>query len=191
WSSDVCSSDLGLRHHDRTGPRVYRARTRKPTDRGTYAHRTHRGDRPGSRARADGAAPRRSADAPGGLRAGRGLRADPAPGVGGAGGAAGRQRRQRRRRALRRGRAGAALRAAGGGPAAVAGAAAVGAGADLVGDGLVGIAVRGALREPQAGLAARTASTDAAVVAVDLPSGVGADTGAVPGASVRAGVTVA
>src|SRR5690606_13631377 len=84
----------------------------------------------------------------------------------------------------------AALRAAGGRTAAVAEAAALVAAADLVVDGLVGIGGRGALREPHAGLAALTESTDAAVVAVDLPSGVDADTGAVPGASVRADVTV-
>lgn len=84
----------------------------------------------------------------------------------------------------------AALRAAGGRTASVEQAAALVAGADLVVDGLVGIGVRGALREPHASLAALTESTDAAVVAVDLPSGVDADTGAVPGASVRADVTV-
>ncbi|KUP97880.1 bifunctional ADP-dependent NAD(P)H-hydrate dehydratase/NAD(P)H-hydrate epimerase [Thermobifida cellulosilytica] len=84
----------------------------------------------------------------------------------------------------------AALRAAGGRTAAVAEAADLVAAADLVVDGLVGIGVRGALREPHASLAALTETTDAAVVAVDLPSGVDADTGAVPGASVRADVTV-
>ncbi|UOE18328.1 NAD(P)H-hydrate dehydratase [Thermobifida halotolerans] len=84
----------------------------------------------------------------------------------------------------------AALRAAGGRSASVEEAEALVAAADLVVDGLVGIGARGALREPYAHLAALTESTYAAVVAVDLPSGIDADTGAVPGASVRADVTV-
>ncbi|HEY2550996.1 MAG TPA: NAD(P)H-hydrate dehydratase [Streptosporangiaceae bacterium] len=65
--------------------------------------------------------------------------------------------------------------------------------ADLIIDGLLGIGGRGGLREPAAGLAARAArarSCGAQVVAVDLPSGVDADTGEVPGAAVRADVTV-
>jgi hydroxyethylthiazole kinase-like uncharacterized protein yjeF len=56
--------------------------------------------------------------------------------------------------------------------------------ADLVLDGLVGIGGRGALRWPE------LAVEGPHVVAVDVPSGVDADTGAVPGAAVRAGLTV-
>jgi hydroxyethylthiazole kinase-like uncharacterized protein yjeF len=62
--------------------------------------------------------------------------------------------------------------------------------ADLVLDGIVGIGGRGPLRDaalPWVAAAERGAAT---VVAVDLPSGVDPDTGAVPGAAVRADVTV-
>ena len=62
--------------------------------------------------------------------------------------------------------------------------------ADLVLDGIVGIGGRGPLRDaalPWVRAAERGAAT---VVAVDLPSGVDPDTGAVPGAAVRADVTV-
>src|SRR5215467_518740 len=66
--------------------------------------------------------------------------------------------------------------------------------ADLVLDGLLGIGGRGGLREPQAALAALAEAARTAggtrVIAVDLPSGVDADTGEVPGAAVRADVTV-
>ncbi|MFD8781411.1 NAD(P)H-hydrate dehydratase [Kitasatospora sp. NPDC059599] len=60
--------------------------------------------------------------------------------------------------------------------------------ADLVLDGIVGIGGRGGLRpgaQPYAQAARR-----GVVVAVDLPSGVDADTGEVPGAALRADVTV-
>ncbi|MFL1427577.1 MULTISPECIES: NAD(P)H-hydrate dehydratase [unclassified Nocardiopsis] len=62
--------------------------------------------------------------------------------------------------------------------------------ADLIVDGLLGIGGRGGLRPPFAALAALAANAPAPVVAVDLPSGVDADTGEVPGAAVRADVTV-
>lgn len=60
--------------------------------------------------------------------------------------------------------------------------------ADLALDGIVGIGGRGGLRagaQPYA-----TAPRPALVVAVDVPSGVDADTGEVPGAALRADVTV-
>lgn len=76
----------------------------------------------------------------------------------------------------------AALRAAGGRERTEPGA------ADLVLDGMTGGGGRGALTGRAAELAAAVASTP--TVAVDLPSGVEADTGAVPGACVRADVTV-
>jgi hydroxyethylthiazole kinase-like uncharacterized protein yjeF len=80
----------------------------------------------------------------------------------------------------------AALRAAGGriAPAPRASIAA----ADLVVDGVVGIGGQGGLRPEAAELAAAAAGR--LTVAVDVPSGVWADTGAVPGAAVRADVTV-
>src|SRR5262249_29577412 len=89
----------------------------------------------------------------------------------------------------------AALRGAGGRFAEATGptAAAAIAAADLVIDGILGIGGRGGLREPAASLAARTsraAQEGAVVVATDLPSGVEADSGAVPGAAIRADVTV-
>ncbi|MFI9559948.1 NAD(P)H-hydrate dehydratase [Nonomuraea endophytica] len=61
---------------------------------------------------------------------------------------------------------------------------------DLVVDGLVGIGVTGALREPYAKAVARANQGPGLVVAVDVPSGVDASTGRVPGAAVRAHVTV-
>ncbi|MCJ1679432.1 NAD(P)H-hydrate dehydratase [Streptomyces sp. APSN-46.1] len=61
--------------------------------------------------------------------------------------------------------------------------------ADLVLDGLVGIGGRGGLR-PAAGALVERIPQGAVVVGVDLPSGVDADTGEVPGAAVRADVTV-
>ncbi|HVY11556.1 MAG TPA: NAD(P)H-hydrate dehydratase [Mycobacteriales bacterium] len=64
------------------------------------------------------------------------------------------------------------------------------AAADLVVDGMVGIGATGPLREPMARMAGLLAGGDARVVAVDVPSGVDASTGAVPGAAVRADVTV-
>ena len=60
-------------------------------------------------------------------------------------------------------------------------------GADVVVDGLVGIGGRGALRAEAAALVAQI---EAFTVAVDVPSGVDADTGAAPGAAVRADLTV-
>jgi len=84
----------------------------------------------------------------------------------------------------------AALRAAGGvlssGPEA--GLAAVGR-AELVLDGLVGLGGRPGLREPAAALVDAVPAT-AVVIAVDLPSGVDPDTGELPGAHVRADLTV-
>jgi hydroxyethylthiazole kinase-like uncharacterized protein yjeF len=62
--------------------------------------------------------------------------------------------------------------------------------AHLVMDGIVGIGGRGGLRAPADILAQAAHDADAVVVAVDLPSGIDADTGAVPGAAVRADVTV-
>ncbi len=91
-----------------------------------------------------------------------------------------------------------ALRSAGGieidtageesGPGVSAGLAALRR-ADLVVDGLVGLGARPGLREPAAGLVAaiRPGTT---VVAVDLPSGVDPETGELPGAHVRADLTV-
>ncbi|WP_436786407.1 NAD(P)H-hydrate dehydratase [Yinghuangia sp. YIM S10712] len=64
------------------------------------------------------------------------------------------------------------------------------AAADLVMDGIVGIGGRGSLRAPADLLAEAAEASRAVVVAVDLPSGVDADTGVVPGAAVRADVTV-
>lgn len=62
--------------------------------------------------------------------------------------------------------------------------------ADLVIDGMVGIGGSGELRAPMARLAQLLDSATASVVAVDVPSGVDASTGEVPGAAVRADVTV-
>ena len=62
--------------------------------------------------------------------------------------------------------------------------------ADLVLDGIVGIGASGGLRPDAAALADRAGTGPGLLVAVDLPSGVDADTGAVPGAAVRADATV-
>ncbi|MEU9736088.1 NAD(P)H-hydrate dehydratase [Streptomyces sp. NPDC048002] len=62
--------------------------------------------------------------------------------------------------------------------------------ADLVLDGIVGIGGTGGLRPEAVRLAEAAGRSRAAVVAVDLPSGVDADTGRVPGAAVRADLTV-
>jgi len=70
------------------------------------------------------------------------------------------------------------------------GEAAATARADLIVDGLVGIGASGALREPYAGLAGAAGAGPGLVVAVDVPSGVDASTGQVPGAAVRAHLTV-
>ena len=61
---------------------------------------------------------------------------------------------------------------------------------DLVLDGILGIGGRPGLPDDVVDLVARVEEAQVPVVAVDLPSGVVADTGAVPGASVRADVTV-
>ena len=67
--------------------------------------------------------------------------------------------------------------------------------ASLVLDGLLGIGVRGPLRAPLDGLAVALNEARATgaprVVSVDVPSGIDADTGGVPGAAVRADLTVA
>ena len=63
-------------------------------------------------------------------------------------------------------------------------------GADLVIDGMLGIGGSGGLREPAAQMAKIVAEAEVFVVAVDVPSGVDASTGEVPGAAVRADVTV-
>jgi ADP-dependent NAD(P)H-hydrate dehydratase / NAD(P)H-hydrate epimerase len=61
---------------------------------------------------------------------------------------------------------------------------------DLAIDGILGIGGRPGLPPPVELLAATLDGWDVPVVAVDLPSGVGADSGAVPGASIRAARTV-
>ncbi|HEX3002596.1 MAG TPA: NAD(P)H-hydrate epimerase [Angustibacter sp.] len=85
----------------------------------------------------------------------------------------------------------AALRAAGGSVGAVTGAAldALLDRADVVVDGILGIGGRPGLTGA-AELAVRAIPPHVTVVAVDLPSGVGPDDGSVPGAAVRADVTV-
>ncbi|MFF0205478.1 NAD(P)H-hydrate dehydratase [Streptomyces sp. NPDC005017] len=84
----------------------------------------------------------------------------------------------------------AALRRAGGTVTDPAAADALIERADLVLDGIVGIGGKGGLRPQAERLAAAAGRARAAVVAVDLPSGVDADTGEVPGAAVRADLTV-
>ncbi|MDQ0932020.1 NAD(P)H-hydrate dehydratase [Streptomyces turgidiscabies] len=85
----------------------------------------------------------------------------------------------------------AALRAAGGTVVSGSGA---GEGAirraHLVVDGIVGIGGRGGLRDDAVPLAEAVREAGVAVVAVDLPSGVDADSGEVPGAAIRADLTV-
>jgi hydroxyethylthiazole kinase-like uncharacterized protein yjeF len=61
---------------------------------------------------------------------------------------------------------------------------------DLAIDGILGIGGRPGLPPTLALLATTLEGWDVPVVAVDLPSGVGADTGAVPGATIRAARTV-
>ncbi len=73
-------------------------------------------------------------------------------------------------------------------PAGQAGDEALLAAADLVLDGMLGIGGKGGLREAAARLA--RLSPPARTVAVDVPSGVDADTGAVPGAAIRAAATI-
>ncbi|MEH0419123.1 NAD(P)H-hydrate dehydratase [Streptomyces sp. B21-083] len=62
--------------------------------------------------------------------------------------------------------------------------------AHLVVDGIVGIGGRGGLRGDAVPLAEVVRESGVAVVAVDLPSGVDADSGEVPGAAIRADLTV-
>ncbi|MBM9467572.1 NAD(P)H-hydrate dehydratase [Nakamurella leprariae] len=64
------------------------------------------------------------------------------------------------------------------------------AGADVVIDGLVGLAARPPLREPAASLVRLAVDSPALTVAVDLPSGLHPDTGVVSGPVFRADVTV-
>jgi hydroxyethylthiazole kinase-like uncharacterized protein yjeF len=64
------------------------------------------------------------------------------------------------------------------------------ASADLVLDGITGIGGKGGLRPEAETFAEAARAADAPVLAVDLPSGVDADTGEVPGAALRADVTV-
>jgi len=61
---------------------------------------------------------------------------------------------------------------------------------DLVIDGILGIGGRPGLPDQVAELVASIADRKVPIIAVDLPSGVAADTGAVPGAAVRATRTV-
>jgi hydroxyethylthiazole kinase-like uncharacterized protein yjeF len=61
---------------------------------------------------------------------------------------------------------------------------------DLAVDGIFGIGGRPGLPDQIAALVFRLDQARVPVIAVDLPSGVNADTGAVPGAAVRAAVTV-
>ena len=61
---------------------------------------------------------------------------------------------------------------------------------DLVIDGILGIGGRPGLPDQVAELVASIAERKVPIIAVDLPSGVAADTGAVPGAAVRATRTV-
>jgi NAD(P)H-hydrate epimerase len=65
------------------------------------------------------------------------------------------------------------------------------ASAALVIDGLLGTGLRGIPRPATARLIAALDACPATVLALDVPSGVDADTGAVPGAAVRATATVA
>lgn len=62
--------------------------------------------------------------------------------------------------------------------------------AELILDGMVGIGASGPLRQGAAALVDVLSGAAGVVVAVDLPSGIDPDTGAVPGAAVRADVTV-
>ncbi|MFG3100304.1 NAD(P)H-hydrate dehydratase [Streptomyces sp. NPDC048182] len=83
-----------------------------------------------------------------------------------------------------------ALRRAGGSVVDSGAGAALVERAHLVLDGIVGIGGKGGLREDAVPLAEAAARSRAGVVSVDLPSGVDADTGQVPGAAVRADLTV-
>jgi ADP-dependent NAD(P)H-hydrate dehydratase / NAD(P)H-hydrate epimerase len=63
--------------------------------------------------------------------------------------------------------------------------------ADVVVDGLLGTGLRGPARDPFAGVIRAVNRASRPVLALDLPSGVEADTGASPGESMAARVTVA
>ena len=62
--------------------------------------------------------------------------------------------------------------------------------ADLLIDGFLGYSAHGAPREPIAALIAAANASQIPILAVDLPSGIDPDTSAVPGAAIRAAVTV-
>ncbi len=64
------------------------------------------------------------------------------------------------------------------------------AGAGVLVDGLLGTGIRGAPRDPVATAIGWLNGAGRPVLALDVPSGVDADSGAVPGAAVRADVTV-
>lgn len=64
------------------------------------------------------------------------------------------------------------------------------AAADVLVDGMLGTGVRGAPRERQADAIRRLNDAGRPVVAIDVPSGIDATTGEVPGAAVRADLTV-
>jgi hydroxyethylthiazole kinase-like uncharacterized protein yjeF len=64
------------------------------------------------------------------------------------------------------------------------------AGADVIVDALFGIGLRDAPRDAAARMIERVNGSGKPVVAVDVPSGIDASTGEVPGAAVRASVTV-
>ena len=62
--------------------------------------------------------------------------------------------------------------------------------ADLLLDGFLGYSARGAPREPIATLIAAANGSGVPILAVDLPSGLDPDTGATPGAAIKARATV-
>jgi NAD(P)H-hydrate epimerase len=62
--------------------------------------------------------------------------------------------------------------------------------ADLLIDGLLGYSARGAPRETLAKLIKAANESGVPILAADLPSGIDPDTGAVPGAAIRAAATV-
>lgn len=62
--------------------------------------------------------------------------------------------------------------------------------AEVVVDGILGTGLDTAPREPQASMIERANASDRPIVAVDGPSGVDFTTGAVPGAAIRAALTV-
>lgn len=62
--------------------------------------------------------------------------------------------------------------------------------ADLLIDGLLGYSARGAPRETVANVIDAVSRAQIPILAVDLPSGIDPDTGAVPGAAIRAEATV-